>query len=46
VIESGVLDFDAGELRSGDMLTGLGVPEANIFYDKFTTTGEQEGEDS
>lgn len=26
-------------------LTGLGVSEDNIFYDKFTTTGEQEGED-
>ncbi len=26
------------------MLTALGVPEQNIFYDKFTTTGEQ-GED-
>jgi hypothetical protein len=27
-------------------LTRLGVREDNIFYDKFTTTGEQEGEDS
>jgi propane monooxygenase reductase subunit len=27
------------------MLTNLGVSEANIFYDKFTTTGEPEGED-
>jgi propane monooxygenase reductase subunit len=27
-------------------LTALGVREDNIFYDKFTTTGEQEGEDS
>jgi propane monooxygenase reductase component len=27
-------------------LTSLGVREDNIFYDKFTTTGEQEGEDS
>jgi propane monooxygenase reductase component len=27
------------------MLTALGVSEQNIFYDKFTTTGEQEGED-
>ena len=27
------------------VLTALGVPEQNIFYDKFTTTGEQ-GEDS
>jgi propane monooxygenase reductase component len=27
-------------------LTRLGVREENIFYDKFTTTGEQEGEDS
>lgn len=26
-------------------LTQLGVSEDNIFYDKFTTTGEQEGED-
>jgi len=26
------------------VLTALGVPEQNIFYDKFTTTGEQ-GED-
>jgi len=26
-------------------LTGLGVREDNIFYDKFTTTGESEGED-
>jgi len=26
-------------------LTALGVREDNIFYDKFTTTGEQEGED-
>lgn len=26
-------------------LTQLGVSETNIFYDKFTTTGEQEGED-
>ena len=26
------------------MLTSLGVPEQHIFYDKFTTTGEQ-GED-
>ncbi|MFP5072358.1 FAD-binding oxidoreductase [Pseudonocardia nantongensis] len=26
-------------------LTQLGVSEQNIFYDKFTTTGEQEGED-
>ncbi|MCE0766715.1 FAD-binding oxidoreductase [Pseudonocardia kujensis] len=26
-------------------LTALGVREQNIFYDKFTTTGEQEGED-
>ena len=27
------------------MLTALGVREENIFYDKFTTTGEPEGED-
>ncbi|GEL18015.1 FAD-binding oxidoreductase [Pseudonocardia asaccharolytica] len=27
------------------MLTSLGVREQNIFYDKFTTTGEPEGED-
>jgi propane monooxygenase reductase subunit len=27
------------------LLTELGVPEQFIFYDKFTTTGEQEGED-
>ncbi|WP_214368081.1 FAD-binding oxidoreductase [Pseudonocardia sp. H11422] len=27
------------------MLTALGVREDNIFYDKFTTTGEPEGED-
>lgn len=27
------------------VLTALGVPEQYIFYDKFTTTGEQEGED-
>jgi propane monooxygenase reductase subunit len=27
-------------------LTALGVREENIFYDKFTTTGEPEGEDS
>ncbi len=27
------------------LLTNLGVPEQYIFYDKFTTTGEQEGED-
>jgi propane monooxygenase large subunit len=27
-------------------LTRLAVREDNIFYDKFTTTGEQEGEDS
>jgi propane monooxygenase reductase subunit len=27
------------------VLTALGVPEQYIFYDKFTTTGEQ-GEDS
>lgn len=27
-------------------LTRLGVGEANIFYDKFTTTGEQEGDGS
>lgn len=27
------------------MLTRLGVREENIFYDKFTTTGEPEGED-
>jgi propane monooxygenase reductase subunit len=27
-------------------LTALGVREDNIFYDKFTTTGEPEGEDS
>ena len=27
------------------VLTALGVPEQNIFYDKFTTTGEQGGED-
>jgi propane monooxygenase reductase component len=27
-------------------LSALGVREDNIFYDKFTTTGEQEGEDS
>jgi len=27
------------------VLTTLGVAEQNIFYDKFTTTGEQEGED-
>lgn len=27
-------------------LTALGVLEQNIFYDKFTTTGEPEGEDS
>ena len=27
------------------VLTALGVREQNIFYDKFTTTGEQEGED-
>jgi propane monooxygenase reductase subunit len=26
-------------------LTALGVREENIFYDKFTTTGEPEGED-
>jgi propane monooxygenase reductase subunit len=26
-------------------LTALGVDEHNIYYDKFTTTGEQEGED-
>jgi len=26
-------------------LTALGVREQNIFYDKFTTTGEPEGED-
>jgi propane monooxygenase reductase subunit len=26
-------------------LTALGVNEHNIYYDKFTTTGEQEGED-
>ncbi|MFR9806611.1 FAD-binding oxidoreductase [Pseudonocardia sp. RS010] len=26
-------------------LTALGVREQNIFYDKFTTTGEQEGQD-
>jgi propane monooxygenase reductase component len=26
-------------------LTTLGVREENIFYDKFTTTGEPEGED-
>ncbi len=26
-------------------LTRLGVKENNIFYDKFTTTGEPEGED-
>jgi propane monooxygenase reductase subunit len=26
------------------VLESLGVPEQNIFYDKFTTTGEQ-GED-
>jgi len=26
-----------------DALTGLGVTENNIFYDKFTTTGEPEG---
>jgi propane monooxygenase reductase component len=26
-------------------LTALGVNEQNIYYDKFTTTGEQEGED-
>ncbi|MGE3289204.1 MAG: FAD-binding oxidoreductase [Pseudonocardia sp.] len=26
-------------------LTALGVREENIFYDKFTTTGESEGED-
>jgi propane monooxygenase reductase component len=25
------------------VLTGLGVTENNIFYDKFTTTGEPEG---
>ena len=27
------------------VLEALGVPEQNIFYDKFTTTGEQGGED-
>ena len=27
------------------MLTALGVREEHIFYDKFTTTGEPEGED-
>ncbi|AEA22893.1 FAD-binding oxidoreductase [Pseudonocardia benzenivorans] len=27
------------------VLTALGVSEQNIFYDKFTTTGEQGGED-
>jgi propane monooxygenase reductase component len=27
------------------ILTGLGIREENIFYDKFTTTGEPEGED-
>ena len=27
------------------LLAELGVPEQYIFYDKFTTTGEQEGED-
>ncbi len=27
------------------VLTALGVREENIFYDKFTTTGEPEGED-
>ncbi|MFC5995633.1 FAD-binding oxidoreductase [Pseudonocardia hispaniensis] len=27
------------------VLTSLGVREQNIFYDKFTTTGEPEGED-
>lgn len=27
------------------LLTALGVPEQYIFYDKFTTTGEQGGED-
>jgi len=26
-------------------LTKLGVKEEHIFYDKFTTTGESEGED-
>jgi propane monooxygenase reductase subunit len=26
-------------------LSALGVREENIFYDKFTTTGESEGED-
>jgi propane monooxygenase reductase subunit len=26
-------------------LTALGVREEHIFYDKFTTTGEPEGED-
>ena len=28
-----------------ETLTALGVREDNIFYDKFTVTGEPEGED-